>query len=994
MRDLNHPTLRKFNPGTFQSDAEVIEQFVVRDHELAIVLDILRANIVADSCQHTLIVAPRGRGKTMLLARVAAELHIDPKLSTCLLPVRFMEESYEVLSIADFWLDVLFHLARAAGTSNPELGRELRATHSDLSSRWRERELDERARTAVLEVADRLGKRLVLMVENLQALCGNVDHDFGWKLRKTLQTEPQIILLASATGAFAGLNDAREPFFELFRTISLQPLDTEQCGRLWQGVSGDAVSTPQTRALEILTGGSPRLLVIVAGFARHRSIRHLMEQVVRMIDDHTEYFRGHLEALAKTERRVFLAVADLWQPSSTGEIAGRARLDVRTVSTMLGRLVERGAVIAYGTGRKRQYAAAERLYSIYYKLRRERDEAAIVQNLIRFMTVFYGHGETDELFAPLQREALQSHAILAGLERAQAETPQLSALTAGIVRGAQTSLNTAIEHIERADYDAAVAACDELIGRLGASESPELQIVTMRAFSRKGLAQGRAGNVRGEIATNREALARFGASNVPGLQYHIAISLFNIGVTQIRLGDHDGALATCAGMVQRFATSEDPQLGVLTARCLINKGWLHGQLGDRRAELAAYRKVIDQYAASDAAELQGEVATALFNAGVALARCGNHAAAIAACDEVVQRYGASEVRELQGRVARALVNRGVEQEELGKHAAAITTWEEVEKRYAASAETELQARVAQALAYTAVAHDRRGQADAAIAVTAEVVRRFGESDESALQVQVAGALVQQGASLGEAGRHAEAIAANEQVVARFGHSGDAELQELVARAMNNMSASQALLGDTTAALETSDAIVFRFGSSAVAELGDQVATALFHRGMVLVRIGCAEEALASADELERRYGTVTDDRGAAFTWQASYVRMCAFLAHGRREAATAAFCSMYATAHPENKTTLSTLVEAVIRLVAVAMPERELVAILGGDPHKAASLAPLIIALRQRDGETVRAPAEVLEVAADVRKRIDADIDSHAFGYPGHAHEERTDPPS
>ena len=68
-------------------------------------------------------------------------------------------------------------------------------------------------------------------------------------------------------------------------------------------------------------------------------------------------------------------------------------MDVRTVSTLLGRLVERGAVIAEGSGKKRRYAAAERLYSIYYKLRRERDEAAIVENLIRFMVAFYGPGE-------------------------------------------------------------------------------------------------------------------------------------------------------------------------------------------------------------------------------------------------------------------------------------------------------------------------------------------------------------------------------------------------------------------------------------------------------------------------------------------------------------------------------------------------------------------------------------------------------------------------
>ena len=65
----------------------------------------------------------------------------------------------------------------------------------------------------------------------------HVDDDFGWTLRKTLQTEPQIILVATATSRFEGLDDAREPFFELFRIISLVPLDAAQCGLLWKVVS-------------------------------------------------------------------------------------------------------------------------------------------------------------------------------------------------------------------------------------------------------------------------------------------------------------------------------------------------------------------------------------------------------------------------------------------------------------------------------------------------------------------------------------------------------------------------------------------------------------------------------------------------------------------------------------------------------------------------------------------------------------------------------------
>lgn len=56
-------TIRKFNPGTFQPDEEVIRQFVVRKCELDIVLEILRGNIDSPSCEHVLLVAPRGRGK-------------------------------------------------------------------------------------------------------------------------------------------------------------------------------------------------------------------------------------------------------------------------------------------------------------------------------------------------------------------------------------------------------------------------------------------------------------------------------------------------------------------------------------------------------------------------------------------------------------------------------------------------------------------------------------------------------------------------------------------------------------------------------------------------------------------------------------------------------------------------------------------------------------------------------------------------------------------
>ena len=410
------PTVRKFNPGTLQSDEDVIAQFVVRQREFGILMNILRGNARASTCQHTLIVAPRGRGKTMMLARIAAELRTSETLRRRFLPIRFMEESYEVFNAGEFWLDALCHLAPEVERHDLQMAAELREAHAEFRRRWRDRDLEELARTVVLETAQRLGRKLVLMVENCQTLFDNVDERFGWSLRKTLQTEPNVIFVGTATTRMAALDDVQGPFYEFFRPLLLEPLPLDECKALWEAASGEARSEREIRPLQILTGGDPRLLVIIAGFARHRSLKELLEELVSLIDDHTEYFRSHLERLGKTERRVYLALIDLWRPSTTAEIAARSMQEIRTVSSLLGRLVKRGAVTYDGEGQKRLYSATQRLYSIYYKLRRQRDEAALVHSLIQWLVACFTDDELSAMGEQLAEEAMpwaRARALLA-----------------------------------------------------------------------------------------------------------------------------------------------------------------------------------------------------------------------------------------------------------------------------------------------------------------------------------------------------------------------------------------------------------------------------------------------------------------------------------------------------------------------------------------------------------------------------------------------------
>ena len=979
-------TIRKFNPGTFQSDEELIRQFVVRKCELDIVLEVLRGNIDSPSCEHVLLVAPRGRGKTTLLARVAAELRTDTELSGRLFPIRFMEESQEIFNLADFWLETLFYLARESTGRDPDLSRELQDTHADLAGEWRGENLEERARAAVLEAADRIGMKLVLMVENLQALCEYVDDDFGWKLRGALQSEPQIMLLATATSRFKGLDDAREPFFELFRVLRLEPLDTEQCRCLWQMVTRDAVKSREIRPLQILTGGNPRLLIIIADFARHRSLRELMEDLVSLIDDHTEYFRAHLEGFAKTERRVYLAVIDLWQPSTTSEIAARARMDVRAVSALLGRLVERGAVIVEGSGRKRMYAASERLYSIYYKLRRERDEAAVVRNLIHFMVAFYSETELADFAGRLRSEAARWPAIRAGIERAMAEMPQIGRIFANAGRqsirqtfaetpairdeGTTAILREVMSAAEKAEHTRVI----ELVDRLSASLRDELlhdeEPVLAPTLFAKAIAHESLGEYEFSISTYDQVINCLRGNDNPRSMVLVAKALFNRGIAHDQIGDTQAEMATYDEIIERFGDSEIPELQVLVAMALVNKGAMHGQFGSAEAEMATYDGAVKRFGDSDNPELQVKVAIALLNKGITHGRLEDAQAEMATYDEVVERFGHSGIPELRVLVAKALVNRGTTHGQVGDTQAEVATYDEVVKRLGHSDMPELQVQVAEALVNKGIALGQINSAQAAVATYDEVVERFGDSDVSGVQVQVANALFNKGITHRRLDDTQAELAACDQLIERFRNSEVPELRIRVAMALVNKGITHLQLGNAQEVLAVYDETIEHFGNSDVPELQIQVAKSLVSKAEAKVRIGDVEEALRTCGEIERRIRTLTGDETAALERRAKWLRTKALVVLKKHPDAMREFRSVYAMFLPNEDAMVREMAGHVPSLIAAGANGSDLVEVLSDDKGKADALLPLVVALRQHAGETVRAPAEVLEIATDIRREF------------------------
>ena len=217
-------------------------------------------------------------GKPTCSCGVAAEIRQEALLAG-FFPVVFAEESYEVSTIGGFWLECLGRLAEQALEGERA---NLRLSYDDIRTTANDRELADRCLGLILDFADHHGKRVLLLVENLNMLFSDlVDPDAGWRLRHTLQTEPRIILLGSATSRFDEIDSPDHALYDLFRVVTLRPLDTDECTVLWQTVSGKHSAEAAIRPLEILTGGNPRLLAIIARFGAGRTFPELMDDLAR-----------------------------------------------------------------------------------------------------------------------------------------------------------------------------------------------------------------------------------------------------------------------------------------------------------------------------------------------------------------------------------------------------------------------------------------------------------------------------------------------------------------------------------------------------------------------------------------------------------------------------------------------------------------------------------------------------------------------------------------
>ena len=390
-------TTRIYNPAHLPSDA-LEQSFVARQETLANLLGTIREQRPDSPCQHTLLIGPRGMGKTTMGLMCLRRIEQDSALAALWQPVRFHEESYGIGDLADLWLTALRHLAHATGDSQwAEKAHALAASEGDANRQAAY------ALAALLDFHQESGKRLLLFIENLDQVLAQIgDERQIHELRAALTQHPELMLLGSANTVFKAIRSHSQPFYEFFRLVFLRGLDAGETRVLFDAVAGDrphegrqdsiVERTGRLETIRRLTGGNPRLLKLACRTMVESPLGTAFEDLERLIDEQTPYFKGRIEELPPQSRRVFHCLAEGWRPLLAKEVAAASKLSSSHASAQLRQLVEKGYAKEHQLPNSKRvyYEVVDRFYNIYYLLRLSHQGSGRLERLLQFLQALFG----------------------------------------------------------------------------------------------------------------------------------------------------------------------------------------------------------------------------------------------------------------------------------------------------------------------------------------------------------------------------------------------------------------------------------------------------------------------------------------------------------------------------------------------------------------------------------------------------------------------------
>jgi tetratricopeptide (TPR) repeat protein len=590
--------LSRFTPSLMSSEAlEAV--FVQREPLAARLVELVRTSVLTKAKHHTLLVGPRGIGKTHMVSLIYNRVRAMTDLKDRMLVAWLREEEWGVTSFLDLLLRILRALVNESREDNRAEEAQSIEHRIDALYELPAGEAELAARNLLKDIAN--GRTLVLIVENLDEIFHNIGEEGQQQLRSYIQENPFITTVATSQSLFGGVSLQTSPFYGFFRISHLEELTFEDSAKLLENIARfkgeeDLVSfirTPEGRArvrtIYDLAGGNHRIYVILSEFLTPEGLDELVGPFMSMLDDLTPYYQERMRWLSPQQRKIVELLCDMARAVNVKEIAQRTFMTHQTASGQLRTLRELGYVKSKQSGRESFYELREPLMRLTVEVKKARGTP--VRLLVDFLRSWHSPEELRTRLEGLgPQAALESEYVTHALKLAENEKddPRASAsarhynsyVDAGDFKHALEAAEELVEIRGHAkDWYVLWACLNELSCKDEAEKAEEKALATSAVDATDWFFKGQILALTGR---REEALEPF--AKALELDPTNTSALTNYGITLVELRRFEEALA---------AIDRSIELNENDTRPWIYRGLIMVKLGKLPEAIASYDRVIE-----------------------------------------------------------------------------------------------------------------------------------------------------------------------------------------------------------------------------------------------------------------------------------------------------------------------------------------------------------------------------------------------------------------
>lgn len=566
----------------------------------------IKSDINRRTASHTLIVGPRGSGKTHILAFVRKTIEASWDCAHELLIMPLAEEEHGLTTLLDFLLVALHSCEHDIRVLNPQFGSGG----------------PEVARADAIKAFDEVsaGRAVLIPVENLSTILAALEPGEVDRLRAFLQSHSRVALLASSVELFEDSSRPDHPFHGFFAIEPLRPLSRKDAriflAQLAKSKGDEELEAemrrrrarPRINAIYDLTGGNHRLIAMLSVFLSVDGFADLVGPFVQMVDrELTPYYQQRLDRLSPQQRKILMAIANHHgRALSVNEIARYVFSTSQVVSRQLADLLCGAYVRRTRVGKESLYELNEPLLRLVLDIKEGRDRPLPL--IVGFLRRWYHLRElqqlvrdapetvkphyttaTEQAISAAESRVDKKREMTAAMESLYSERPEYKSKAA---EGDSDYFSSALRLAKEGHLDEAIAAYDEIVLRFEESERTESLESVARALISKGVSLGQLNRSGEAIVVYDEVVNRFGGSEQPELLNRVASALINKGITLGQLNRSEEEIAVYDDLVDRFGTSGQPKLSEPLARALAAKASIELENGRLLEGLASSERAL------------------------------------------------------------------------------------------------------------------------------------------------------------------------------------------------------------------------------------------------------------------------------------------------------------------------------------------------------------------------------------------------------------------